>query len=346
LVEGLQVAAVRKGYGPHRVLEDLSFTVPPGESLVLLGASGSGKTTVLNLIAGLDRPEAGEIRWGGRLLCGRGNWVPPHRRGIGMVFQDQLLWPHLTVAEHLHFVLRARGLPRAERPQRTREALEAVQLTGRDSARPGALSGGERQRLSLARALAAAPNLLLLDEPTANLDGPLKNEVLALLLRLRREKGFAAVHVTHDSAEALLSATQLAVLDAGRVAQAGTPREVLARPASPAVARALGGALLPGEWVGEAAVRTALGVLTPVRASAPAAVGRRALAWLPEGALRATPEGPLSATVLHVYPDPHGWMALLDAGGASLRARLPEAAPTGQVVRFALATPALVLPGE
>jgi iron(III) transport system ATP-binding protein len=346
LAEGLQVAALRKAHGPHRVLEDISFAVSPGESLVLLGASGAGKTTVLNLIAGLDRPDAGEIRLGGRLLCGQGNWVPPQRRGIGMVFQDQLLWPHLTVAEHVDFVLRARGVPRAERPLRVRETLDAAQLSDRDSARPGTLSGGERQRLGLARALAAAPSLLLLDEPTANLDAPLKSEILTLLLRLRRKNGFAAVHVTHDSAEALLSATQLAILDAGRVAQVGTLRELLAQPAGPAVARALGGALLPGEWVDEGALRTALGVLAPVRACGPAVAGRRALAWLPDGALRAASEGPLSATVLHVYPDLDGWMALLDAGGTSLRARLPGAAPSGQVVHFTLVAPAVVLPGE
>jgi len=328
------------------VLEELSFSVSPGESLVLLGASGAGKTTVLNLIAGLDRPDAGVIRWGDRLLCGQGHWVPPHRRGIGMVFQDQLLWPHLTVAQHMDFVLQARGIPRAERPRRTHEALEAAQLTGRDSARPGMLSGGERQRLSLARALATATNLLLLDEPTANLDAPLKSEILTLLLRLRRTMGFAAIHVTHDSTEALLSATRLAVLDAGHAVQTGTAHELLTQPASPAVARVLGGVLLSGEWVGEGTVRTALGVLTSVRASGPTVVGSRAQVWLPEGALQAAPEGPLSAAVLHVYPDPHGWMALLDAGGVSLRVRWPKATTDGEVVRLELAAPALALPGR
>jgi len=343
---GLQVSGLRKAHGSRSVLDGISFSVSEGDSLVLLGASGTGKTTLLNLIAGLDRPDAGEIRWRDRLLNGPGHWVPPHRRGIGMVFQDQLLWPHLTVAQHVDFVLRAGGIARGERPRRVDEALQAVQLSGLDAARPGVLSGGERQRLGLARALATSPGLLLLDEPTSNLDAPLKSEILNLLLRLRSEKGFAVVHVTHDPAEALFSGTHLAVLDAGRVAQTGTTYEVLTKPACPTVARMLGGVLLSAEWVGEAAIRTELGVLSRVRISGQRGANNRVQAWLPDGALRIASDGPLSARILHVYHDRQGWAALLDANGTSIRARLQEALPVGTGVRLETATPALVFACE
>lgn len=237
MAEMLCVEKLRRGYGARRVLENLSFSVAQGEILALLGLSGCGKTTTLNLIAGLDTPADGQISVAQRLVFGAGVNVAPHLRNVGMVFQDQLLWPHMSVFEHLDFALAARGLRRAARRVRIAAQLETVHLAGCAGDKPAQLSGGERQRLAIARALIAQPALLLLDEPCANLDAPLKMETLALLRQLQAQTGFAAVYVTHDAREAFELVARVAVLEGGRLVQLGSVQEVCARPATPAVAR-------------------------------------------------------------------------------------------------------------
>jgi iron(III) transport system ATP-binding protein len=240
LAERLLLSDLAKSLGGREVLRGLDLAVEPGETVALLGASGSGKTTLLNIIAGLDRATRGTIRLGDRVLTGAGVWVPPHRRGLGMVFQDQQLWPHMRAARHLDFVLGARKAPAAERAERIAAALRAVRLVGRDDALPGELSGGERQRLALARALCTRPGLLLLDEPCANLDAPLKMEILALLAELRATWNFTALYVTHDAAEAFRIAGRVAVLFDGRIVQTASPEEISRAPAAPEVARLIG----------------------------------------------------------------------------------------------------------
>ncbi|CAM3490425.1 ATP-binding cassette domain-containing protein [Hydrogenibacillus schlegelii] len=191
--------AFRYGKGPW-VLEGLSFSVAKGRIVAVSGPSGRGKTTLLRLIAGLERPTRGTIVLDGLVLSTPRRVIPPERRGVGMVFQDYALFPHLSVAENIAFGLFRR--PRPERAARVRELLRLVRLEGKEERYPHELSGGEQQRVALARALAPAPKLLLMDEPFSNLDGALKAELIADVSRLLRELGMTALVVTHDSDDA------------------------------------------------------------------------------------------------------------------------------------------------
>lgn len=339
MAERLAVTDLRKRYGTREVLRGVSFEVAPGEVLALLGPSGCGKTTTLNLVAGLDRPDAGTIALGNATVCGPGDWVPAHRRDLGMVFQGQMLWPHMTVREHLAFVLKARGAADNEHDSRIAEQLKAVRLTGRDESYPSQLSGGEAQRLSIARALVARPGLLLFDEPCANLDAPLRAEFLALLARLRAERRFSALYVTHDAAEAFELATRVAVFDEGVLAQTATPEMLCTQPASPAVARIVGGgALLLGTVAVGGAVETALGTL-PSTAKAHAAPGEKVLCFLRTEDLRLNADGPLQALARASHYDGRGWLTILEAGETLLRARSDAPAPEGERVKLELLRP-------
>ena len=212
----------------------------PGETVALLGESGSGKTTLLNAIAGFVPPLAGEIWLAGELASGPGRSLPPERRRIGMVFQDHALWPHLSVLDTVAYPLRRAG---ASRAAARRDALAIVAqlnlgpLAGR---RPGQLSGGEQQRVGLARALACHPAVYLFDEPTAHLDASLRAQILDEVARRRAADGAAAIYATHDAAEALAIAGQVAVLHSGAMAQAGPPAVVYAEPGDLTVARLTG----------------------------------------------------------------------------------------------------------
>jgi len=339
LAERLVIEGLRKTYGARAVLDGLSLRVVEGEILALLGASGCGKTTTLNLIAGLDRAEAGRIELNGQCVVDEKIFVPPHARGIGMVFQGQMLWPHMRVAEHLDFVLNAKGVAATERPARIAAQLEAVRLVGRDRALPSQLSGGEAQRLAIARALVARPALLLFDEPCANLDAPLKAELLDLLSRLRDEVKFSALYVTHDAAEAFEWATRVAVLDEGRLVQEGTAHELCTAPASPVVARLVGGGVLvEGVVVKPSGVRTALGV---VQASGldGASEGSRASVFFRTDDLLVDSEGVLNATVRSAHYDGRGWVVVVDADGTPVRARADQAAAHGEAVKLSVRRP-------
>ncbi len=217
--------------GTKRILHDVSLDIAAGSRVAVLGPSGSGKTTLLRALAGLaDGIAAGRIALDGRVVTeAGGRCVPPHERGIAMVFQDLALWPHMSVLGHLRF---AAAAPRG-RDQIVRETLGAVGLFDRERSRPADLSGGERQRLALARALVTRPRLLLLDEPFSSLDLPLRQEMIDLVLSLHRASQATLVHVTHDPVEAALMAERLVCLDQGRVVFDG------------AVADAISGAVPP-----------------------------------------------------------------------------------------------------
>ncbi len=220
----------------EQVLDAVSLDVPAGELLAVLGPSGSGKTTLLRVIAGLHRDAEGAIALGGRSLGG----VAPERRGVGLVPQDGALFPHLTVTENIDF-----GLPRAERRgRRVAEMLDLLGLTPFASRMPHQLSGGQAQRVAVARALAPAPALILLDEPFSALDAALRGEVRGAVRAALAETGTTALLVTHDQGEALSTASQLTVLADGRVRQSGTPEQVYAEPAD----------LWTGKFLGEANV--------------------------------------------------------------------------------------------
>lgn len=242
----IQSRGLSKSFNGNPVLSDVTLDLPAGAFLALLGPSGCGKTTLLRLIAGLEVPDIGSLRLGDQLVSSPEAFVPPERRNLGMVFQSYALWPNMTVAGNVAFALGSRRMTAAERRGRVAEMLEAVGLAHLENRRPHELSGGQRQRVALARALALRPQLLLLDEPLANLDAHLRHRMLAEFRRLHAATGTTFILVTHDQDEAMAVASHIAVMDAGRIAQIGTPEELYRRPASPMVARFIGhGSTLP-----------------------------------------------------------------------------------------------------
>jgi iron(III) transport system ATP-binding protein len=247
----VRATGIRKGFGPVVALAGVDLELRPRETLALLGPSGCGKTTLLRALAGLTRPDAGVIELGGTLVEGPGVFVPPERRRIGMVFQDVALFPHLSVAENVAFGIRRER----DRERRVAELLELVGLPGSGAMRPHELSGGMQQRVALARALAPRPDVVLLDEPFANLDLGLRTQLRGELRRVLGATGAAALLVTHDQAEALTVADRVAVMRSGVVDQVATPEVIYAQPATPFVATFVGVAnLLPAVVRGGAAV--------------------------------------------------------------------------------------------
>lgn len=243
----------------------VEVTVEPGRVLVLLGPNGAGKSTVLRVLAGLLRPDAGRVVLGREILDdpAAGQHVPPYERPIGMVFQDYLLFPHLSTVDNIGFGLRSRRIPKAQARKAAREWLDRVGLAEYAKARPGDLSGGQAQRVALARALIGSPELLLLDEPLAALDARTKLEVRAELRRHLAEYAGAAVVVSHDPIDAMALADEVAVIERGRVVQSGPPAEVARRPRTDYVARLIGLTLLAGTGEG-AHVRLESGVAVAV----------------------------------------------------------------------------------
>lgn len=239
-------------------VDRLSLQVNNGELLVLLGPSGCGKTTTLRMIAGFERPESGWIRIGDQIVADERTWVPPERRGIGIVFQDYALFPHLTVAQNVAFgILR---LPRRERAARVEEALTAVDLHSYAARYPHELSGGQQQRVALARALAPQPRLLLLDEPFSNLDPELRIALRYEVRSIVRRAGITTVLVTHDQSEAFALADRVAVMHSGRLHQIADPETLYRRPASRFVAGFVGRAQFINGVVRGGFVQTELGV--------------------------------------------------------------------------------------
>ena len=220
----LEIADVAKRFGSLQALEGVTLEAAMGESIVILGPSGCGKTTLLRLIAGLEVPDRGEIRLEGVPVARAGcSLVPPHRRGIGFVFQDLALWPHLTVEKNLLFVLGSSGIPRAERAARASDALKLVRIDHVPNRYPHEISGGEQQRVALARALVARPRIVLLDEPLSSLDPELRNTLRIELRRLQRTLGVTTVYVTHDREDAAALADRVVEMRAGHVVSWSTP---------------------------------------------------------------------------------------------------------------------------
>lgn len=258
----LRVERLTKSYGPAApVLQDLDLTVPGGTLAAVLGPSGCGKTTLLRVIAGFLRADAGSVALDGRALAGPGVHLPPERRRIGIVPQEGALFPHLSVARNVSFGLT--GLGRGERRGRTQDMLDLVGLAGFGDRMPHELSGGQQQRIALARALAPRPALVLLDEPFNALDSALRAGVRADVRAALRATGATALLVTHDQQEALSTADLVAVVRQGRVVQCDTPQNLYRRPADPWVAGFVGDAVLvPGQVRdGRATVTTPLGTV-------------------------------------------------------------------------------------
>ena len=230
------VHGLTKRFGQQEVVGGVDFAIEEGEMFTLLGPSGCGKTTLLRLIAGFYTPDAGEIRFDDRVI----NDLPPHERGIGMVFQNYALWPHMTVFENAAYGLKLRKVPEAEIAERIRAVLEKVKLGGLEKRYPGQLSGGQQQRVALARALVLNPKMLLLDEPLSNLDAKIRIQVRAEIRKLQKELGITTVYVTHDQEEALTLSDRIAVLNKGKVLQVGPPKALYERPQNHFVADFIG----------------------------------------------------------------------------------------------------------
>ena len=228
---------VQKSYdGEVLVVKDLNLAMPKGEFLTMLGPSGSGKTTCLMMLAGFETATHGEIRLDGREI----NNIPPHKRGIGMVFQNYALFPHLTVAENLAFPLEVRGLGKSDREEKVRRALEMVQMVEFGARRPAQLSGGQQQRIALARALVFDPDLVLMDEPLGALDKQLREHMQYEIKHLHENLGITVVYVTHDQSEALTMSDRVAVFNDGVIQQLAPPDRLYEAPDNSFVAQFIG----------------------------------------------------------------------------------------------------------
>lgn len=227
----LRLERLSKDFGTGRpAVDDLSLTIREGGFLALLGPSGSGKTTVLRMIAGFEQPSDGQILLGDRVLSDAGGIVPPERRNMAMVFQSYALWPHMSVAANAGYPLKVRGISGNDYRTRVREALAAVRLEDFADRRPADLSGGQRQRVALARCLVTEPDVVLLDEPLANLDRHLRQEMEETFREFHVRSGATMIYVTHDQSEAMALATDVAVMADGRLQQVAPPAELYARP--------------------------------------------------------------------------------------------------------------------
>jgi putative spermidine/putrescine transport system ATP-binding protein len=345
---------VSKSYGPVRALDDVDLDIRSGEFLTLLGPSGSGKTTLLMVLAGFTRPDAGSLKFGDREVIR----LAPHKRDVGMVFQNYALFPHMDVAANIAFPLKLRGVGKTEAAKRVAEALETVRLTGFGARRIDQLSGGQKQRVALARAIVFQPSILLMDEPLSALDKQLREHMQIELRRLHEALGMTTVYVTHDQREALTMSDRVAVVNGGRIMQLDTPRRIYERPANRFVAEFVGeSAFLPVERAGDAlhcaGRRLSL-------AEAPPPIGRLVLMLRPERLRLVHAEPPAGAnlfdgvvTALVYQGESFLLQARLDGGGeVSLRgvssgeamAALPK---LGDKVTLALAArDTILLPRE
>jgi putative spermidine/putrescine transport system ATP-binding protein len=253
----LALNGITRRFGEHTAVDDISLEIAAGELLALIGASGSGKTTTLRIVAGYENPDSGRVMLDGRDITD----LPPQKRGFGMVFQHYALFPHMSVEDNVAFGLEARGVAKATRLERARTALDSVGLGSAGKRGVQSLSGGEQQRVALARALVIEPQILLLDEPLSNLDPTLRQTTRDELRAMLHRVGVSALFVTHDQEDAFAIADRIAVIRKGKLLQVGAPEELYDRPASLGVASFIGRAtILPAEPAGERMALTIGGV--------------------------------------------------------------------------------------
>ena len=240
----IQLKDVIKRFGTLEAVSHISLEIKDGELFTLLGPSGCGKTTLLRLIGGFHKPDAGEIYFGQKPVAP----IPPYERNIGMVFQNYALWPHMTIFDNIAYGLKLRRMSREEIASKVSHTLRLVNLSGLEKRYPGQLSGGQQQRVALARALILNPDVLLLDEPLSNLDAKIRIQVRAEIRKLQKDLEITTIYVTHDQEEALTLSDRIAVIDRGKLQQVGSPRDLYARPENPFVADFIGiNNLIPGE---------------------------------------------------------------------------------------------------
>ncbi|MGG5172650.1 ABC transporter ATP-binding protein [Pseudarthrobacter sp. J1738] len=290
----LGIVDVTKSFGSHPVLKGVNLSVARGGTTAIVGPSGSGKTTLLRLIAGFERPHTGRISLNGKTVAGDGVWLPAHKRQVGYVAQDGALFPHLTVGQNIAFGISLPG-GRSGAKARVEELLNMVALDASYiKRRPHQLSGGQQQRVALARALAREPELMLLDEPFSALDAGLRVATRRAVAKVLNKAGVTTILVTHDQAEALSFADQVAVMRGGKLAQIGNPFVVYTRPADRATAEFLGDAVILDAWMEGSLATCSLGAI-PVRR--PPAQGRVQLMLRPEQ-IRIAEDGPIRGRVV------------------------------------------------
>jgi spermidine/putrescine transport system ATP-binding protein len=326
----IELDGVAKHFGQHVAVADVSLTIQKGEFIALMGPSGCGKTTTLRMIAGLDKPSAGEIRMWGRRL----NDDPPWERDTPLVWQSYALFPFLSVQKNVEFGLKQRGTPAAERRLKAREWMDRMGIGAFAERSPDQLSGGQRQRVALARALATEPEILLLDEPLSALDPHLKVKMQSELVRLHRELGITFVCVTHSHSEAFAMADRVVIMNEGSVQQVGTPRDIYRRAGNRFVAEFIGGNnLISGEIIGSGADGVALsspaGTIKAPPDDGTPAPGNRAVLVVPADCvgLSSEPTGTgneIAAQVVTLdFIGSTVTVFLESAGGTELRAQLP-----------------------
>jgi len=255
-MEIIRIEGVAKSYGSHQVHKDLTLSIEKGECFTLLGPSGCGKTVLLRLIAGFETPEAGRISIDNTVVSdpAAGIYIPPDERGLGVVFQDYAVWPHMSVFDNVAYPLKISKRPKEEIRNRVMETIELVGMSGLERRLPSELSGGQQQRVALARALVANSSLMLLDEPLTNLDANLREEMRFEIKELQRKLNITVMYVTHDQEIALAISDRLAIMDdQGRIRQTGNPWEIFERPVDPFIFNFMGIAnFMPVRRSGEA----------------------------------------------------------------------------------------------
>jgi putative spermidine/putrescine transport system ATP-binding protein len=348
----ITITQVTKSYGKVFALDHVDLNIKSGEFLTLLGPSGSGKTTLLTVLAGFTRPDGGSLKFGDREMI----TVPPHKREVGMVFQNYALFPHMSVAGNVAFPLKLRGISGGESARRVERALEMVRLGGFGTRGVDQLSGGQRQRVALARAMVFEPRIMLMDEPLSALDKQLREHMQIELRQLHEQLGMTTVYVTHDQREALTMSDRIAVIQGGRIMQIDSPRAIYERPANRFVA----------EFIGESTfvpVTVVSGQLTlagqVLQTAEPLLIdGARLLLLRPERLrVLGTAEDPgsgfnvLQANLVHtVYQGDSSLMQVSMADGTLLQVRSASIGPTdgaqlspGRPLRLALAVHDTVL---
>jgi iron(III) transport system ATP-binding protein len=355
-VAGLTLRRATRRFGAGRAAVDaVDLEVADGEFLAVLGPSGCGKTTLLRLVAGFERLDAGEILLGGEKVSGPGLHVPPEERRVGVVFQSYALWPHMTVKRNVGYALEVRGVKGAEYARRVGAALATVGLSEFAERRPASLSGGQRQRVALARCLAMEPRLVLLDEPLANLDVHLRAAMQDEFAEFHRATRATMLYVTHDQAEALALADRVAVMDGGRLVQLADPKTLYREPATAMVAGFIGkGAVVPGKVLeaerGGTAPVEVLGVRATLRAAKRTAPGAAHVLLRPEDLAPAAGGGGIAVTVKRaIYQGAQNEIELVPAaapGEMLLWQAPPGASPkVGDTLRLAVLE-GWVIPGR
>ncbi|MGG5809325.1 ABC transporter ATP-binding protein [Falsiroseomonas sp. CW058] len=348
---GIAVRDLARHYGNVHAIDGISFDIADGEFVSLLGPSGCGKTTTLRCIAGLEDPTGGTISVDGRMVSApaQGLLVPTHERRLGMVFQSYAVWPHMTVRQNVGFPLSVRGAAAGDIARQVDEALRVVGMAHLAERHPSQLSGGQQQRVALARAIVGSPRVLLFDEPLSNLDAKLREGMRGEIRRIQKRLGVGAVYVTHDREEALSMSDRVIVMNQGRIAQVGTPRDLYRRPNSRFVADFVGKVGLIELSRDEAGWRTADG--TQIRANAGRADGAQALgAVRPENIRLQTGHGAATEGLNHLtgriaeaqYLGPFTEY-VVEAAGVTLRSYAQADLEPGAEVTLAIAPDDIVL---